>query len=86
MFSDSNLTFLPALQGARRGFAFPPVEDPSAISLKDLEERMLVIEAIEKPGNLGDRQQTSRMDRKRVLHGCVLTLAATSGFADRCLK
>jgi 3-hydroxyacyl-CoA dehydrogenase/enoyl-CoA hydratase/3-hydroxybutyryl-CoA epimerase len=27
--------------------AFPPVEDPSAISLKDLEERMLVIEAIE---------------------------------------
>jgi 3-hydroxyacyl-CoA dehydrogenase/enoyl-CoA hydratase/3-hydroxybutyryl-CoA epimerase len=27
--------------------AFPPVEDPSTISLKDLEERMLVIEAIE---------------------------------------
>jgi 3-hydroxyacyl-CoA dehydrogenase/enoyl-CoA hydratase/3-hydroxybutyryl-CoA epimerase len=27
--------------------AFPPVEDPSAISLNDLEERMLVIEAIE---------------------------------------
>jgi 3-hydroxyacyl-CoA dehydrogenase/enoyl-CoA hydratase/3-hydroxybutyryl-CoA epimerase len=27
--------------------AFPPVEDPSAISLRDLEERMLFIEAIE---------------------------------------
>jgi 3-hydroxyacyl-CoA dehydrogenase/enoyl-CoA hydratase/3-hydroxybutyryl-CoA epimerase len=27
--------------------AFPPVEDPSSISLKDLEERMLFIEAIE---------------------------------------
>ena len=27
--------------------AFPPVEDPSQISLKDLEERMLMIEAIE---------------------------------------
>ncbi|HEY3725621.1 MAG TPA: 3-hydroxyacyl-CoA dehydrogenase NAD-binding domain-containing protein [Solirubrobacteraceae bacterium] len=27
--------------------AFPPVEDPSTISLKDLEERMLVIESIE---------------------------------------
>jgi 3-hydroxyacyl-CoA dehydrogenase/enoyl-CoA hydratase/3-hydroxybutyryl-CoA epimerase len=27
--------------------AFPPVEDPSSISLKDLEERMLVIEALE---------------------------------------
>jgi 3-hydroxyacyl-CoA dehydrogenase / enoyl-CoA hydratase / 3-hydroxybutyryl-CoA epimerase len=27
--------------------AFPPVDDPSALSLKDLEERMLVIEAIE---------------------------------------
>src|SRR5205823_13307554 len=27
--------------------AFPPVEDPSAISLKDLEERMLFAEAIE---------------------------------------
>jgi 3-hydroxyacyl-CoA dehydrogenase/enoyl-CoA hydratase/3-hydroxybutyryl-CoA epimerase len=27
--------------------AFPSVEDPSALSLKDLEERMLVIEAIE---------------------------------------
>ncbi|MGH2870716.1 MAG: 3-hydroxyacyl-CoA dehydrogenase NAD-binding domain-containing protein [Solirubrobacteraceae bacterium] len=27
--------------------AFPPVKDPSALSLKDLEERMLVIEAIE---------------------------------------
>ncbi len=27
--------------------AFPPVDDPSAISLKDLEERMLVIEAVE---------------------------------------
>jgi len=27
--------------------AFPPVDDPSAISLKDLEERMLFIEAIE---------------------------------------
>jgi 3-hydroxyacyl-CoA dehydrogenase/enoyl-CoA hydratase/3-hydroxybutyryl-CoA epimerase len=27
--------------------AFPPVDDPSSISLKDLEERMLVIEALE---------------------------------------
>jgi 3-hydroxyacyl-CoA dehydrogenase/enoyl-CoA hydratase/3-hydroxybutyryl-CoA epimerase len=27
--------------------AFPPVDDPSSISLKDLEERMLVIESIE---------------------------------------
>jgi 3-hydroxyacyl-CoA dehydrogenase / enoyl-CoA hydratase / 3-hydroxybutyryl-CoA epimerase len=27
--------------------AFPPVKDPSEISLKDLEERMLVVEAIE---------------------------------------
>ena len=27
--------------------AFPPVKDPSVLSLKDLEERMLVIEAIE---------------------------------------
>jgi 3-hydroxyacyl-CoA dehydrogenase / enoyl-CoA hydratase / 3-hydroxybutyryl-CoA epimerase len=27
--------------------AFPPVEDPSAIDLRDLEERMLVIEALE---------------------------------------
>jgi 3-hydroxyacyl-CoA dehydrogenase/enoyl-CoA hydratase/3-hydroxybutyryl-CoA epimerase len=27
--------------------AFPPVEDPSSISLRDLEERMLVIESIE---------------------------------------
>jgi 3-hydroxyacyl-CoA dehydrogenase/enoyl-CoA hydratase/3-hydroxybutyryl-CoA epimerase len=27
--------------------AFPPVEDPSSISLKDLEERMLFAEAIE---------------------------------------
>jgi 3-hydroxyacyl-CoA dehydrogenase / enoyl-CoA hydratase / 3-hydroxybutyryl-CoA epimerase len=27
--------------------AFPPVEDPSSIDLKDLEERMLIIEAIE---------------------------------------
>ena len=27
--------------------AFPPVDDPAALSLKDLEERMLVIEAIE---------------------------------------
>jgi 3-hydroxyacyl-CoA dehydrogenase/enoyl-CoA hydratase/3-hydroxybutyryl-CoA epimerase len=27
--------------------AFPPVEDPSALSLRDLEERMLFIEAIE---------------------------------------
>jgi 3-hydroxyacyl-CoA dehydrogenase/enoyl-CoA hydratase/3-hydroxybutyryl-CoA epimerase len=27
--------------------AFPPVNDPSSLSLKDLEERMLVIEAIE---------------------------------------
>jgi 3-hydroxyacyl-CoA dehydrogenase/enoyl-CoA hydratase/3-hydroxybutyryl-CoA epimerase len=27
--------------------AFPPVDDPSAISLKDLEERMLFIETIE---------------------------------------
>jgi 3-hydroxyacyl-CoA dehydrogenase/enoyl-CoA hydratase/3-hydroxybutyryl-CoA epimerase len=27
--------------------SFPPVEDPSSLSLKDLEERMLVIEAIE---------------------------------------
>jgi len=27
--------------------AFPPVEDPSSISLRDLEERMLVIEALE---------------------------------------
>ncbi|MDQ6835452.1 MAG: 3-hydroxyacyl-CoA dehydrogenase NAD-binding domain-containing protein, partial [Actinomycetota bacterium] len=27
--------------------AFPPVDDPSTIALKDLEERMLVIEAIE---------------------------------------
>ena len=27
--------------------AFPPVEDPSAISLRDLEERMLFIEALE---------------------------------------
>jgi 3-hydroxyacyl-CoA dehydrogenase / enoyl-CoA hydratase / 3-hydroxybutyryl-CoA epimerase len=27
--------------------AFPPVQDPSSISLKDLEERMLVIEALE---------------------------------------
>jgi 3-hydroxyacyl-CoA dehydrogenase/enoyl-CoA hydratase/3-hydroxybutyryl-CoA epimerase len=27
--------------------AFPPVDDPSALSLKDLQERMLVIEAIE---------------------------------------
>ena len=32
-------------QGLRE--AFPPVEDPSAISLRDLEERMLFIEAIE---------------------------------------
>jgi 3-hydroxyacyl-CoA dehydrogenase/enoyl-CoA hydratase/3-hydroxybutyryl-CoA epimerase len=27
--------------------AFPPVDDPSSLSLKDLEERMLVIESIE---------------------------------------
>jgi 3-hydroxyacyl-CoA dehydrogenase / enoyl-CoA hydratase / 3-hydroxybutyryl-CoA epimerase len=27
--------------------AFPPVEDPSSISLKDLEERMMIIESIE---------------------------------------
>ena len=27
--------------------AFPPVQDPSQISLKDLEERMLIIEAVE---------------------------------------
>jgi len=27
--------------------AFPPVEDPSSLSLRDLEERMLVIEALE---------------------------------------
>ena len=27
--------------------AFPPVEDPSGLSLKDLEERMLFIESIE---------------------------------------
>jgi 3-hydroxyacyl-CoA dehydrogenase / enoyl-CoA hydratase / 3-hydroxybutyryl-CoA epimerase len=27
--------------------AFPPVEDPSAISLRDLQERMLFIEALE---------------------------------------
>jgi len=27
--------------------AFPPVADPSSLSLKDLEERMLVIEALE---------------------------------------
>ena len=27
--------------------AFPPVADPSSISLRDLEERMLFVEAIE---------------------------------------
>jgi 3-hydroxyacyl-CoA dehydrogenase/enoyl-CoA hydratase/3-hydroxybutyryl-CoA epimerase len=33
--------------GNLEGAAFPPIDDPSSISLRDLEERMLFIEAIE---------------------------------------
>ncbi len=45
--------FYEYVDGARSGLwkglreAFPPVEDPSTLSLKDLEERMLFIESIE---------------------------------------
>ncbi len=42
-YEDGKRTRLwPGLRGA-----FPPVDDPAAISLRDLEERMMVIEAIE---------------------------------------
>jgi len=45
--------FYEYIDGQRAGLwkglreAFPPVDDPSSISLRDLEERMLVIEALE---------------------------------------
>jgi 3-hydroxyacyl-CoA dehydrogenase/enoyl-CoA hydratase/3-hydroxybutyryl-CoA epimerase len=42
--------------------AFPPVDDPSAISLRDLEERMLFIEALEAVKCLDERVVESVAD------------------------